>query len=851
MENGSGNVRIGGDAEGNVIVTGDSNRVVIIHASRVIEPGQKREATAIGPNPYKGLGAFQERDANYFFGREDLTKHLWAKFRDLHEQQPSAHQPARILPILGPSGSGKSSVARAGLIPELARHPMPGRESPRVAIFTPGAHPLESLAAILARVTVKDEMPVAKVREFVEQLRLATQTNLYDGLRRIADAIPDISNTPLIILVDQFEEIYSLCDDTQERDIFIANLLTAARDRSGHISIIVTLRTDFIGETNSQEELNRIISTQGIIVPVMNREELTRAIAEPARRAGHPLDDATVELLINETKGREGVLPLLQFALTRIWEGMAQGVAPSETLRQIGGVGGALAVEAQRLYEGLQNEADKALARRVFLSLVRVGKDIPTTRRTLAIDDLVAQSENVRHVREVVERFASPGARILTLSADAEGAETARITHEALIEHWEQFEEWIRAAYDDLLFQYRLEDAARYWNEQGQPAGLLWRSPDLDRLRAFRRSAERNLTGLQIKFADASEKAAQWSRVNKISAIALPVVLLIASIFAFWKIFTSSPANNNNAVNSGQRSDNSENNNLDVGSAGRTTEDDVPLTAEEISALKTAEEISALKKIKSDVTYAVQVLNMRLQMGLPVPKVTLIRESIIDVHLDGFGTYNVSVPVKDLPELTYHEIAHAFIEKIVRFNFTGQSGSIVESYADIYAERTNQRRLNQTAQQADWEIAPGAAVWVLRAEGREDSTITDAERKAPLRSMKAPGTAYDHKLLRDRNRPAHMKDFVTLPITFSDDWGGVHINIGIPNKGFYEAAIRLGSDKAGTIWTQALRHLTPDSDFQTLANTTFKVAAELYGEGSQEQRSVREAWGVVGIAVSQ
>jgi hypothetical protein len=574
MENESRNVHIEGDAEGNVIVTGDSNRVIIIHATKVIEPEREHGAAAIGPNPYKGLGAFQERDANYFFGREDLTKYLWIKFRDIHEQQPGANQPARILPILGPSGSGKSSVARAGLIPELARQPIPGHESPRVAIFAPGAHPLESLAAILARVTIKDEMPVAKVREFVEQLRLATQTNLYDGLRRIVDAIPDISNKPLIILVDQVEEIYSLCDDTQERDIFIANLINASRDRSGHVSIIITLRTDFIGETNSQEEINRIISTQGVIVPVMNREELTRAIAEPAKRAGHPLDDATVELLINETKGREGVLPLLQFALTRIWEGMVQGRAPAETLRQIGGVGGALAVEAQRLYDGLHNDIDKALARHVFLSLVRVGKDIPTTRRTLVIDDLVAQSDNVRHVREVLERFASPGARILTLSANPEGTETARITHEALIDHWKQLGAWIKAAYDDLVFKYRLEDTAHYWSEHGREKGLLWRSPELDRLQTFHEKAGNVITGIQMEFFEASKQEARKSRIIKIATISF-IIVLVSAVLLTIRLSKPKVTQNSNGTQNNQadRLTNGVTPRLDVAIKGFTPDD--------------------------------------------------------------------------------------------------------------------------------------------------------------------------------------------------------------------------------------------------------------------------------------
>jgi GH25 family lysozyme M1 (1,4-beta-N-acetylmuramidase) len=582
MAESMGSVKIEGDASGNVIITGHSNHVVIVHTTRIPEPEQTTAVPEIGRNPYKGLAAFQEKDADYFFGREALIEQLWERFRSLHEPQPGAPLPARILPILGPSGSGKSSVARAGLIPGLARRSIPGRESARVAVCTPGAHPLEALSFVLAGITARrDEVSVARVREMVGELKLAAEDGKYDGLRRIVDAIFNTVQTPLIILVDQFEEVYSLCDDPQERHIFVNNLLEAASDRAARASVILTLRTDFIGETNNQEELSRLIAAQGVLVPVMSRDELRRAIAEPARRAGHPLDEATVDLLVAQSKGREGVLPLLQFALTRIWEGMAKGVEPDETLRLIEGVGGALAVEAQRLYDSLQNEADKAIARRAFLRLIRVGKDIPTTRRTLTIREIVAHHEDAGHVKEVLNRFASPGARILTLSAERDGTETARITHEALLEHWTQLQRWIEEARNNLLFQDRLEQAVQHWKENGMPRGLLWRPPDLDRLRDSHKRSSSDMTALQIKFFEESEKEEakrrradelfdninRWRRPKTFIYI-IPFIVLVVFLVLYFEPSDPGSSSNNGLANQASNSNASQNGNLSETNTG-------------------------------------------------------------------------------------------------------------------------------------------------------------------------------------------------------------------------------------------------------------------------------------------
>jgi hypothetical protein len=500
-------IKIEKDAISSAIISGDGNKVVIYQyqLERQVEAQKTSHTEEIGANPYKGLLAFQEEDSDRYFGREKQIEKLWNRFCTLHENITQTEAPLRLLPILGPSGSGKSSLVRAGLIPELARRSLPGKSQARVAVLVPGTHPVEALARVLARVATNDPLPVAKTREFAEELRKINKTNIYDGLRLIANLLPKITVSPLVVLVDQFEEVYSLCEDKEERQIFIENLIHAASDRAGGISVIITLRSDFLGETQRHPALNQVIAKEGVIVPAMSEEELQRAITKPALLAGHPLNEAVVSLLLKDTQGREGALPLLQFALTRIWEGLQKGVEPVKTLNNIGGVGGALASEAQHIFNNL-NDEEKKIARRVFLGLVQLGEGTSDTRRRANIDSLVSYKAQPEYVKRVIDRFASPGVRLVTLST-LDGKETAEVTHEALFANWEQMKEWLASSRSDIRFQRRLDEAAVYWDQTGRPDGSLWRSPDLDSLKNYYQEANDNMTALQVDFFQASKQA--------------------------------------------------------------------------------------------------------------------------------------------------------------------------------------------------------------------------------------------------------------------------------------------------------------------------------------------------------
>ncbi len=518
-------IKIERDANGNIFVSGNSN-IVTIQASQISEASAPEIVPAIGRNPYKGLLTFLEEDTQRFFGRETLVQEIWQRFSRFYA--PSGKpSPLRLLAILGPSGSGKSSVIRAGFIPELARNPLPGmQKQARVAVLQPGEYPLRALAAVLARIATNDPAPVTKTREFAEELARQNRDGVYDGLSRIAELLPETHHAPLIVLVDQCEELYTACQEREHCEAFLGNLLQAAATRAPHVSIILTLRSDFLGHTQHHPAFNHAIAANEIIVPVMTDAELHDAIAKPAEHADHPLEEGTIQLLIEQSEGRAGALPLLQFALERIWDEMAKGVEPAETLKQIGGVGGALAHKAQELYDGL-DETEQAIARRAFLGMIQLGEGMQDTRRRVPVSNIIAQGEVPQQVHAVLQRFSQQSARLITLSAEQGDTNIVEVTHEALISHWETLQEWLKSSRDDMRFGRRLDDAAHHWEQQKRPEGLLWRSPDLDILNSYHERAACDMNATQLEFFNASSRQTKRFKQKTRLVIAGLVLLTI------------------------------------------------------------------------------------------------------------------------------------------------------------------------------------------------------------------------------------------------------------------------------------------------------------------------------------
>jgi Pentapeptide repeats (8 copies)/AAA ATPase domain len=532
-------IQIARDAIKSIITSGDRNTITVnVYYQGLLERIEScppsPSVSVLAPNPYKGLDSFQVEDAEQFFGRDKQIKRLWEKFQELHGKS-AGETVCRMLTVLGPSGSGKSSLVRAGFIPELACHPLPGRKQMQVSVVKPGSDPLGSLALVLARIATGDSAPATKTREFKKELKLERPDNgLHDGLRLIAKVLPQTESSELLVVIDQFEETFSLCKDSAERSAFIENLLTAASDPGGTVSVLLCLRSDFLGATQRYSKLNQVIAENGLIIPAMSPDELRQAIEEPAKRADPKcaLDRATVNLLIEQAGDREGVLPLLQFALLKIWEGLAAGKTPGATLEKIGGVGGALAGEAQRIYDQIGDSNKQDIARRVFLGLVQLGEGTKDTRRRVEIDKLVSSKDDPKIVRQVINRFCDRSARLITLSSSGPkaAAETAEVTHEALFEHWGLLKEWLASQRDALSEQRKIEASAEQWKKKGSKKGYLLQGQQLKDAERYQKGEAKDLplSSMATEFVERSRKERRNGRLRFSLFFLIPLIVLTA-----------------------------------------------------------------------------------------------------------------------------------------------------------------------------------------------------------------------------------------------------------------------------------------------------------------------------------
>ncbi|GJL74459.1 LpqB family beta-propeller domain-containing protein [Nitrosomonas sp.] len=451
----------------------------------------------IGENPYKGLAAFKEEDAERFFGRDEEIEKFLQQYQDLLNEPHKNSTPIRILPVLGPSGSGKSSLVKAGLIPRIRQiFAENGRGTLNVCVFSPRSRPLRELALQLIHLNPDDHNKIARTKEYETHLREVTDGR-YDGLVRIADTLTTEESVQMdnrfLLVVDQFEEIYTLIDRNADQqttdsdaDIFVANLLEAAADREDRISIIITLRSDFYDQlTHQHKALASLCAGQKSLIGPPTKEGLTKAITEPAKRAGYPLDDIVAAQLVTQTLDRDGALPLLQVALGAIWEGILQHIPPAQTLHKLGGVGGALNKQAETQFNAL-NETEQDLARHILLAMVHIGEGTPDARLRVQINDLIAESDDPDSLERILQHLAGTtnnpanrhaGLRLITLSGDVdknkEGGRHAEIVHEALLQRWERLHKWIEANRENLGIRVRILDRMKAWKDNGKSNDLL------------------------------------------------------------------------------------------------------------------------------------------------------------------------------------------------------------------------------------------------------------------------------------------------------------------------------------------------------------------------------------------
>lgn len=453
-------------------------------------------------NPYRGLAAFEIEDAELFYGRTELVTELRRRIADLLVARPTC----RLLPLLGATGCGKSSLLRAGLLASFLTASSDGLGLPelkreRMALFVPGDQPLRSLAIALKR-CAGESLSLAEIHGQLQQP--GGLVNIYAQLA----PVPGEHGQLLLVAVDQLEELYALCKSPGEADQLVARLMEAAR-ASVPIVVLVTLRTDFLQALASHPELNQAVGKSAKVIAVLDRIQLAAAITAPAEKAGCPLDPALVEELLKQAGGQQNSLPLIQFAMQRLWSGITSGQDGLTVLRRMGGIGGALAGWADSLYAALEDDGERRRAQRLFLGLVRpADHDRPVARRLRRVAELVPAGRDESATRRLLYHFSRAHhdhqhGRLLSVSSDDE----VMLAHETLVTSWNKLATWLREDAAQVLLLERLDNAIAHWKQEQQDSGLLWRDPDLRKLRELSRVPGPILNRQQEEFLRASEEA--------------------------------------------------------------------------------------------------------------------------------------------------------------------------------------------------------------------------------------------------------------------------------------------------------------------------------------------------------
>jgi WD40 repeat protein/energy-coupling factor transporter ATP-binding protein EcfA2 len=393
------------------------------------------------PCPYRGLSAFQEEDQSVFFGRETFTKQLLKAVK---------HNP--LVAVIGPSGSGKSSMVFAGLLPHL-RDEKNSEFSLQIAAFRPGKNPFQSLAiAILSVQTIPDnniDRQIAKI-ELTDKL----QCNPNSLSNEIETIVRQGNGQRLVLVADQFEELYTLSPET-EHQVFLDGLLIAVNQVPG-FTLVLTLRADFLGRVLGYEPFGKTLQQYPpeLLIP-MNHDELKAAIAKPSQQLGIKLEQGLTERLINTVSKQPGYLPLLEFALTQLWRKQKQNLLSHAAYEEIGGIENALTNHAEQIYIQL-DKTDRPRLQKIFIQLVNPGEGTEDTRR------LATRSQVGEDNWHLVTYLASTRL-VVTNRHSQTGEDTVEIVHEALIQNWKNLQQWIQRNRDFRSWQERLRTAMLNW----------------------------------------------------------------------------------------------------------------------------------------------------------------------------------------------------------------------------------------------------------------------------------------------------------------------------------------------------------------------------------------------------
>ncbi len=427
------------------------------------------------PNPYKGLRAFREPDAADFYGREAVVERLLRRI-----------ETESFLAVVGPSGSGKSSLVRAGLIPALRRGAVPGSERWYLVDVAVSPQPLESLVAALETIAAAGA-----------ETRLAQLLEGDERLPAVLDAILPEPDATVTLVIDPFEDLFRLVADGGERAAFLDLLVEAVQDPGSRVKVIAALRADFYDRPLQEPGLAELMRRHTEILLPLTPEQLERAITGPLEGTGRRPPGELVAAVLADVAGQPGALPLMQYSLTELFDLDEPGGLSLESYRRIGGISGALCRRADEIYDHL-SATEREAARQVFLRLVRLGEGVPDGGRRVLRPDLLRLGLDHAAVETVLDRYG--GHRLLTFDRDPETRlPTVALAHEALLREWPRLRKWIDENREGLRLQSQLRREAQEWERGGQDPGFLLRGGRLDQFAGWAESS-----GL---FMDASERA--------------------------------------------------------------------------------------------------------------------------------------------------------------------------------------------------------------------------------------------------------------------------------------------------------------------------------------------------------
>jgi eukaryotic-like serine/threonine-protein kinase len=461
--------------------------------------------------PYPGLQAFQESDAERFFGRTDQI----ARVVDRLATQP-------LISIVGPSGVGKSSFVRAGVIPALKRGGPWGTIAMR-----PGRSPLLALAALLdpAGASRAGQADNAQYIRAIARRLFDEPGYLGEILRWRAAS----HGCRVLLYVDQFEELYTLVRDQGERVAFVRALRAAADDPSSPVRVLVSLRSDFLDRAAEDREFMAALTEGMHYLMPLGRDGLLQALERPAEQAGHVFEAPELALqMVADIATTSGALPLLQFAAARMGESRdrSRRVLTTASYLQMGGIAGALAVHADAVLAEL-SPARRHLAQAVFQRLVTAD----ATRAIVDLDELTQLSPMTAEVRGLVDQLVS--ARLLVSKSDDHGVgATVELIHESLISAWPQLRQWAEAGREEAAFLVQVRQAAQQWESRGRPQGLLWRGDAADEARRFAARLGNTLGPRERSFLDSVIAHATRSTRLKRLAVAATMVVLAGLVIA-------------------------------------------------------------------------------------------------------------------------------------------------------------------------------------------------------------------------------------------------------------------------------------------------------------------------------